>query len=124
MDGPAIFRIGTGRFTGTRWFPAGKGALRTFKFGPPFCLFCAVPVHGMPLWADGDPIGIDCKILCIDRRTATFVVQVNKGSDPMFHTVLIIRHSIVGRIEDDLLYNNIGQELFYGIPCVKEPVCL
>ena len=40
----------------------------------------------------------------------------------MFHTVLIIRHSIVGRIEDDLLYNNIGQELFHGIPCVKEPV--
>ena len=76
----------------------------------------------MSLWADGNPVGVDCKILFINRRTATFVVQVNKGSDPMFHTVLIIRHSIVGRIEDDLLYNNIGQELFHGIPCVKEPV--
>ena len=76
----------------------------------------------MSLRADGNAVRVDCKIFFINRRTASFVVQVNKGSDPMFHTVLIIRHSIVGRIEDDFLYNNIRKELFHGIPCVKEPV--
>ena len=76
----------------------------------------------MSLGADGNAVRVDCKIFFINRRTATFVVQVNKGRDPMFHTVLIIRHGIVGRIDDDLLYNNIRKELFHGIPCVKETV--
>lgn len=40
----------------------------------------------------------------------------------MFHTVLIIRHGIVGKIEDVLLCNNIRQKLLHGIPCVKKPV--
>ena len=118
---PAIFRIGAGIFTGAGRFSACEADLGTFEFRPALYGLGAVPAHGMPSAAYGDAVIVDGEIILVDGRSATFTVKIDERRDAIAAAVFVIRHGIMGRIQQEFVNICLGKELFHGVPVVKEP---
>lgn len=120
MYSPAVFCIGTWIFTGAAGAAARKADLRAFEFSPAFYGFGAVPAHGMPFTAYGDPIIVDGEIVLIDGRPAALAVKVNERCNAVITAVFIISHGVMGGIQKEFVHVCFRQELFHGVPVIKE----
>ena len=120
MYGSAVFCTRAWIFTGTVRFPAGKADLGAFKFCSALYGFRAVPAHGMSFTAYRDAIAVDGKVISVSGRASPVGVEVNERDDAMATAVFIVRHCIMGGVEKELCHVRFRQELFQGIPVIKE----
>ena len=63
---------------------------------------------------------VDGKIIFIDRRPSSVSIQVNKRNDAMIAAVFVVRHCIMGGIQQELCNNGFRQKRFHGKPVIKE----
>ena len=91
-----------GFFTGTVRSPAFIADLGTTIFDPSFLRFNSGLFHWETLRAQRNTIFTDGDIVFINRRSATFPVQINKRGDIVCFTVIIVRHRIMCGVEEQL----------------------
>ena len=120
MDGSAIFCSRTWILTSAGNAAHGETDLRAFKFCPAFCRFRTVPAHDMAFATYRYAVMVDGKIIFIDRRPSSVSIQVNKRNDAMIAAVFVVRHCIMGGIQQELCNNGFRQKRFHGKPVIKE----
>ena len=108
--------------TGTGRGAAGEADLRAFKLRPAFCALHAVQTHPEAAAADGYAVIADGKVLFINRGMSPSGIQVNEGLYVMVTAVLIVSHSIMGRVQQEFGDIDIRQELEHGEPGIQETV--
>ena len=118
---PAVFRIGTWGLTGAGRFPACEADPGALKFCPALCGFGTVPAHDMPLRTYRHTVIVDGKVIFIYGRTAPADIQVDKRDNAVAEAVFIVRHGVMGRVQEKLCYLRLRKELLHGIPVIKEP---
>ena len=109
MNIPAIFGIRTGVFTSAFWWATFAGDFRTEVFGTPLFRFYSRLFHVESFWAQRNTI-------LINRRSVAFPVQVDKGCYAIAFAILIIRHGIMGRVENKFCDISFREHLFHGKP--------
>ena len=122
MNGPSIFRIGAWIFTGAGDAAACEADPGAFKLCPSLRRLCSIPAHNMACPAYRQTVIIDDEIVFVNRRPSAFAVEINKRCDAMFPAVFIIRHGVMGGVQNELLHISFGEKPFHRIPGIQETV--
>ena len=119
MDGSTIFGIETGIPAGACDLPVGKTDLRAFELLPSLGRFCAVLAHGVP-FPTYRHAAVDGKVIFVNGRLSPVGIEGNERDNAVVAAVFIVRHCIMCGVQKELCYVCFRQELFHGIPVVKE----
>lgn len=113
VNNTSVFHIGA-------WVVAGIGNTAifsadfwTFEFGLAFGSFHTITTYTITSLADWGTIWINGKVVFIDRWFSAFIVKVDKKCYIFTFALLIIRHSIMGRIQKKLWYFVVKKKIFH-----------
>ena len=87
--------------------------LGTFEFRSSFGGFGAIQTHAEAFFANRHAVISDGEVVLVNRRSATFAIEVNKWLYAMFRAILVKGHGIVGRIQEKLSDICFGKELLH-----------
>lgn len=91
-----------------------KADFGTFELCSAFFGFGTIHAHAEAFFANGNAVLSDGEIVLVNRRSAAFAIQVDKGLYALLRAILIIGHGIVGGIQEELCDISLWKELFHG----------